>query len=164
MFPLVLLNVVDFAESVDLAVHECSYNVDETLNCAQGVISVRIDHASFFIEIGEDFVVSVTFLKVLVSSLVASTNQINSTVFRCDRPGVKRNLEFHLNWSFFEFSVVNFENVSEFLVPLERMNSTWNSWLETILNVIVNSKVCFDQAGKTLNNFILVFVHESLKL
>ena len=44
------------------------------------------------------------------------------------------------------------------------MNSTWNTWLEAVFNVIVNSKIGFDQISKIINDFILVFIHKSLQL
>lgn len=44
------------------------------------------------------------------------------------------------------------------------MNSTWNTWLKAVFDVIVNSEVCFDQISKIINDFILVFIHKSLQL
>lgn len=144
MFPLILLNIVNFTKSVNLTINKCSNNIDEALNCTQRMVSVRIDHRCFFIKICKNFIVSVTLLKILVSSFVTSTNKINSTIFSRYRSWIKWYFKFHLNWSFFKIRVMNFENICKLLIPLERMNSTGNTWLKTVFNIIINSKICFD--------------------
>lgn len=48
LLPLVLLDVVDFAEAKNLTVDECADDVDEAFEGAQGMIGVRIDHRGLF--------------------------------------------------------------------------------------------------------------------
>ena len=43
------------------------------------------------------------------------------------------------------------------------MNSPWGSSLETILNVIVNSKISFNQVSKIFSDFICIFIKKPLK-
>jgi hypothetical protein len=58
---------------------------------------------------------------------------------------------------------VNLEDISVFLIPLERVNSAGNTWVEAILDVVVNAQVCLDQVGEVFNNLALVFVEKSLQ-
>lgn len=119
LLPLVLLDVVNLAESVDLAVDEGTYNVDESFHGAQRMISVRIDHRRLLIKLREDLVVSVAFLQVRISSLVATSNQVDATVLGSDRSGVEGDLDIHLDSSLFEDLVVDLVDVGVLLVPLE---------------------------------------------
>ena len=84
MLPLVLLDVIDLTEAIDLAVDKSSNNIDEAFNCAKRVISMRIDHAGFLVKVSENFIVSVALLEVLVSSLVAASDQIDSSILSCN--------------------------------------------------------------------------------
>jgi len=44
------------------------------------MICVRENHACLLIEVSENFIVSVALLKVLVSSLVAATNEVDASI------------------------------------------------------------------------------------
>lgn len=58
---------------------------------------------------------------------------------------------------------MHLEDVSVLLVPLERVNSARNSRMETVLDVVVHSKVCFDQVREVFDDLVLVFVEKSLQ-
>lgn len=77
------------------------------------------DHACLLIEVSENFVVSVALLKVLVSSLVAATNEVDTSILSGNGSGIERHFKLHLHWSLLKLLVVHFENVGIFLVPLE---------------------------------------------
>ena len=59
---------------------------------------------------------------------------------------------------------MNLENVSEFLIPLERMNSAGHTRLETILHIVINSKVRLNQIGKVFDDLDFVLFKQSLEL
>jgi hypothetical protein len=106
---------------------------------------VREDHACLFIEVSENLIVPVALLQILVSSLVAPSDQVDAAVFGCDRSRIERHFKFHAHWSFLELLVVHFENVGILLIPLERVHTGWHTWMEAVLDIVVNSKVCLDQ-------------------
>lgn len=84
LLPLILLNIIDLAEAVNLAVDESADDINKALNGAKRVVSVREDHACLFIEVSEDLIVSVALLKILVSPLVTTTDEINTSIFCSD--------------------------------------------------------------------------------
>lgn len=98
-----------------------------------------VNHGGLFIEISEDLVVSIAFLKVLISSLVAASDEIDATILSGDGPGVQRYLKLHLNLLFLKFLIMNLENVGVFLIPLERVNPAGNTRLKAIFNVVIDS-------------------------
>ena len=85
LLPLIFLNVINLAETVNLAVHESAHDVNEPLDGAQRMIGMREDHRRLFIHIGKDLVVSVAFLEVLVLSFVAPSDQVDAAVLGGDR-------------------------------------------------------------------------------
>ena len=119
LLPLVFLDIIDLTEPVNLTVDERANNIDESLDSTERVVSVREDHRGLFVHIGENFIVSVTFLQILVLSLVAAPNQVDSSVFSGNRSGVKGHLELHGDGSLFKLRVVYFEDICIFLIPLE---------------------------------------------
>lgn len=164
LLPLILLDVVDLAEPVDLAVDEGADNVDVALDGAEGVIGVWVNHLGFLIESGKDFIVSVAVFQVLVSSLVATTDQVDAAVLGGDGPGVEWYLKLHLNGPLFELGVVDLKDVGVLLVPLERMHSAGDTRLEAVLDVVVDPEVGFDQGGEVSDDFVGVLVQQSLQL
>jgi hypothetical protein len=63
-----------------------------------------------------------------------------------------------LNWSFFEFWIMNLKNISVLLIPLEWMNSAWHTWMERVLDVVINSEVWLNQVGKVCDDLTLIFI------
>jgi hypothetical protein len=136
---LVLLDVIHLTEAINLAIDESSHHIDEAFDSAQRVICVRVNHAGLLVKVRKDFIVPIALLEVLISPLVASTDQVDAAVFGGDGPGVEGHFELHGNWSLLELLVVNLENVRILLIPLERVNSTGYARMEAVLDVIVNS-------------------------
>ena len=102
LLPLVLLNVVNLTEPVNLAVNESTHHIDKSLDGTKGVVCVREDHRGLLVHIGEDLVVPIALLQVLVLSLVAPADQVDSTVLSGDRSGVKWDFKLHGNRSLLE--------------------------------------------------------------
>jgi len=44
------------------------------------------------------------------------------------------------------------------------VHSTWDSWLERVLDVVIYSEISLDQAGKIFNDLTLVLLKQSLEL
>jgi len=119
---------------------------------------VWVNHLGLFVHVCEDFIVSVAGFQILISSLVATTNEINSTIFSGDRSRIKWDFKLHLDWSLLEFRIMDLKDVSILLVPLKGMNSAWNSRLEAVFYIVINSQVGFYQTCKILDNFVTIFV------
>lgn len=49
------------------------------------------------------------------------------------------------------------------MVPLERVNSPGDSWLEAVFHVIVHSEVAFNQVVEIFDDLGVVLVEESLE-
>lgn len=156
--PLIFLDIIDFAEWVNLAIDESSNDVDEPFDSTKRMISMREYHRRFFIHVSENLIVSIAFLQVLVSSLVAASNQVYTSIFCCNWSWVKWYFKLHLNWSFFEFWVMNFKNISVLLIPLEWMNSAWHTWMERVLDVVINSEVWLNQVVEICDDLTLIFI------
>ena len=156
--PLVLPNVVNFTRAKDLAVHEAADNVDEAFKTANRVVSVRVNHASLLVEQGEDLVVSVALLEVLVSSLVAPADKVDTAILGGDASRVQRHVQLHLDSPLLERLRVDLVDVSELLVPLEGVHSGGDARLEGVLDVVVNSQVGFDEVLEVLHDLVGVLV------
>ena len=59
---------------------------------------------------------------------------------------------------------MDLEDVGVLLVPLERMHSAGDTWLEAVLDVVVNPEVGFDQSGEVSDDFVGFLVQQSLQL
>jgi len=164
LLPLIFLNVIDLTKPIDLAVNESAHNIDEPLDSAQRVVGMREDHRWFLIHIGEDLVVSVALFEVLVFSFVATADQVDAAIFGGDRSWVKRHFELHRNRPLLELRVVDFEDISVLLVPLERMDSARDAWVEWVFDIVINSQIWLNEVWEVNDDLISVLVHEPLEL
>ena len=105
LFPLIFLDIVDFTESIDLAIHKSANYIYVPFYGTKWMVSMWINHLSFFIKIGKYFIVSVACFQILIASFVASTNQVDATVLSCNWSWIERNLTFHWYASLFKFLV-----------------------------------------------------------
>jgi len=158
------LNVVHFANAINLAVNEGAYHVDEAFDGAKGVVGMREYHLCLLFHGGEDVVIPVALFEIFVSAFVAPADEVDGAVFCGDGSGVKRDFELHLHQSLFELTLVHLENVSELLVPLEGVDSAWDSWSETVFDVVINSEVGLNQVLEVRNDLLTVLVQQSLQL
>ena len=124
---------------------------------------MRVDHARLLIQQGEDFIVTVTLLEVLVAPLVAATDQVDAAVFSCDRSRIQRNVDLHLDWPLFERLRVHLVDVGILLVPLERMHSGWDARLKTVFDVVVDAQTRLDQILEVSDDLVRVFVVKPLQ-
>ena len=125
---------------------------------------MRVDHLCLLVEHCEDLVVAVAFLKVLITSLVAATDEVDAAVLRGDGATVQGHVELHLNGPFLEALRVHLVDVGVLLVPLERVNPRGHSRLEGVLHVVVDAQVGLNQIFKVADDLVSVLVEEALKL
>lgn len=57
----------------------------------------------------------------------------------------------------------HFVDVGTLLIPLEGVNARWHTWLETVLDVVVDSQVGVDQIIEIADNFARIFIQQSLQ-
>ena len=82
--PFVLLSVVNFTITVDLVAHKGSDDVDEVLDCADGVVSVRVVHVGYLVQDSKKVIVSVAILQIDSHMLDISTSEVNCPSFSCN--------------------------------------------------------------------------------
>ena len=92
--------------------------------------------------------VSIALFQILISSFIASTNQINPSILSCNRTRIKRNFNFHLDRPFFKNLIVHFKNIGKLLIPLEWMDTRWDTRLETIFNIVINAQIIFNKLSE----------------
>lgn len=105
LFPLILLNIIDFTESIDLAIDKSANNIYVPFYCTKRMIGMWINHLSFFIKICKYLIVSEACFQILIASFVASANQIDASVLGCNWSRIKRNFTFHCYLSLFKFLI-----------------------------------------------------------
>ena len=79
--PLVLDGVIDLAVAVHLVAHERTNHVDEVLNRADGVVSVRIVHVADLIQDSKKIIVSVAILEIDAHMLDIAASEVNGARF-----------------------------------------------------------------------------------
>lgn len=75
--PLILLGIIHFTVAIDCVAYEGPHNIDEVLDCADGVIGMRVVHGSNMLKYSKQLIISVAILQVYLVMLHIATCQVN---------------------------------------------------------------------------------------
>lgn len=115
-------------------------------------------HRVHLVKSAKEFIVAVASLQIQILPLYVTSNQINGAIFCSHWSRVQRNFIVHDNVSLLKGISFDLIDLCVPLIPLERVESLSSIWNKAIFDIVIKSKISFNQFIEVFDDLIRIFI------